>query len=75
MNNLGKLNDYLFEAIDRLDKNEGIGIALKDEIERAEAISMVAGKVIENGKLLLSVEKFKDEKWNADAEVPEMLQE
>lgn len=73
MNNLQDLNNYLFEQLERL--NEVDKDNMIDEIKRAQAISGVADRVIDNGKLALEVEKFKDEKMDPRSELPKMLGE
>lgn len=74
MSNLNDLNDILFKQLDRLDSSELESEELEDEIKRARAITSVADKVIQNGHLVLSAAKFKDDKWDADAEIPKMLE-
>lgn len=71
-NNLTDLNNHLFQQLDRLGE-EKKGEELKDEIERAKAVGTIAKNIIDNGRLVLEAEKFRDSKWDADAEVPKML--
>lgn len=73
-NNLGKLNNYLFDQMDRLNEPDLEGDSLKEEIERAKAIKDVATSIISNGKLVLDAEKYEDDKWNVDATRPELLE-
>lgn len=72
-NTLGDLNNHLFTQLERLNDDDLQGEKLSNEIDRSKAISDIAKNVIENGKLVLEAQKFKDDKWNADAELPEML--
>lgn len=73
-NNLGKLNDYLFDQMDRLNDEDLEGETLKEEIERAKAVKDVATSIISNGNLVLNAEKYNDDKWNAEAKKPKMLE-
>ena len=60
-NNLGDLNNYLFNTLKRLnDKNIKVD-ELKDEILRAKSITDVASKIVDNANLVLNAEKFKAE--------------
>lgn len=73
-NTLGDLNNHLFEQLERLNNNELKSEELKEEISRAKAISDVAAKIIENGKLVLEAQKFADDKWDAERSLPKMLE-
>lgn len=75
MNNLGDLNAFLFEQMERLNDEELNGEDLKKEIERSKAVTNVAGKIIDNGNLALDARKFYDGRMNADEELPKMLKE
>lgn len=74
MANLNDLNTILFNQLNRLDSEELKGEEMKDELDRARTITLVADKVIQNGHLVLQAAKFKDDMWNADAKVPKMLE-
>ena len=74
-NNLGKLNSYLFDQMDRLNDTDLDGEKLNEEIKRANAVKDVATSIISNGKLVLEAEKYNDNKWNADAIKPKLLEE
>lgn len=73
-NTLGDLNNHLFEQLERLNDVNLRDDRLKEEISRAKAISDIATKIISNGELVLEAQKFADDKWNADAEVPKILE-
>lgn len=73
-NTLGDLNNHLFEQLERLNDVNLKDDRLKEEISRAKAISDIATKIISNGELVLEAQKFADDKWNADAEVPKILE-
>lgn len=74
MSNLNDLNNHLFSQLDRLNDKELTGEELKEEINRSKAISGIATNIINNGSLVLKAQKFADDKWSADAEVPKMLE-
>lgn len=73
-NTLEDLNNHLFAQLERLNDEHLEGEKLNDEINRSRAVSDVAKSIIENGKLVLDAQKFKDNKWNADANLPKMLE-
>lgn len=59
-NTLNDLNNYLFEAIERLNDNLS-DEELEKEIKRSEAVQKVAKTIIENGSLALQAKKHLDE--------------
>jgi len=73
-NTLKDLNDHLFMQLERLSDEDLTDEQLKTEMKRAHSISTVASKVIDNGKLVLDAQKFRDDKMDVDAEVPRMLE-
>ena len=73
MDNLGDLNTHLFDQLNRLNAENLKGEELKEEINRAKAVSDISRQVIDNGRLVLEAAKFKDDKWNAESEIPKML--
>jgi predicted sugar kinase len=73
-NTLGDLNGYLFEQLERLNDVEMDVEQLTQEIKRSKAVSGIAGNIIDNGKLVLEAQKFRDEKMDMDAETPKMLE-
>lgn len=60
-NTLTDLNNYLFEAIERLNDDSLDEIQLDKEIKRSEAVQKVAKTIIENGTLALQAKKHLDE--------------
>lgn len=60
-NNLTALNDYLFEAIERINDDSLDDEALDKEIKKSEAIQKIAKTIIDSGNLALSAKKHMDE--------------
>lgn len=72
-NTLGDLNNHLFEQLERLNNDKVKGENLKEEIQRAKAISDIADNVIKNGSLVLEGQKIMNDRMDADQELPRML--
>lgn len=68
MNNLGSLNNYLFEQIERLNNYDLKGEELKEEMNRVRAINDVSKTIVSNANLVLQAKKFKDDRMDADIE-------
>lgn len=64
-NTLTDLNNYLFEAIERLN-DDLTDEQLDKEIKRSEAVQKVAKTIIDNGTLALQAKKHMDEYGNGD---------
>ena len=60
-NTLTDLNNYLFEAIERLNDDELTEEQLDQEIKRSEAVQKIAKTIIDNGSLALQAKKHMDE--------------
>lgn len=60
-NTLTDLNNYLFEAIERLNDDSLDEAQLDKEIRRSEAVQKVANTIISNGQLALNAKKHLDE--------------
>lgn len=73
-NTLGDLNNHLFQQLERLNNKNLKGEQLQEEINRAKAVSDVANKIIDNESLVLEAKKWFDDRWDADNELPEMLE-
>ncbi len=73
-NTLGDLNNHLFQQLDRLNNKKLKGEDLKEEINRAKAVSDLATQIIDNGSLVLEAKKWYDDRWDAEEELPEMLE-
>lgn len=70
-NTLTDLNNYLFEAIERLNDDSLSDEQLDREIKRSEAVQKVAGTIISNANLALQAKKHMDEYGKGDGvEIP-----
>ncbi|MDO4667028.1 MAG: hypothetical protein Q4A90_04240 [Streptococcus sp.] len=56
-NKPSNLTNHLFMALERLGDEDLTMEQLEMEIERSKAISNVAGKIIDNGRLILEAQK------------------
>lgn len=65
-NTLNDLNNYLFEAIERLNDDDLSEEQLDKETKRSEAVQKVAKTIIENGQLALQAKKHLDEYGKGD---------
>lgn len=54
-NTLGDLNNHLFAQLERLGDEDLKGENLKEEIDRAKAVTTVATQIIANGSLVLDL--------------------
>ncbi len=73
-NTLGELNNHLFAQLERLSDGDLKGDELKEEINRSKAVTQIATQIINNGSLVLEAKKWFDDRWNADDELPTMLE-
>lgn len=73
-NTLGDLNNHLFAQIERLGDEDLKGDKLKEEMERAKSISIVAKQIIENASLVLDAQKLIADHIDANAKLPKMLE-
>lgn len=75
-NNLGRLNDILFEQLDRMNDTSLKGEDLQNEIDRADAIIGIGQTIIQNGKLALEAALKKSEGYyvNQGRDAPKMLE-
>ena len=70
-NTLSDLNNYLFEAIERINDDELSMEELDKEIRRSESVNKIAKTIIDNGNLALQAKKHFDEYGNGeDVEIP-----
>ena len=65
-NTLADLNNYLFEAIERLQDDSLDDTQLEKEIKRSEAVQKVAKTIIDNGTLALQAKKHLEEYGQGD---------
>lgn len=72
-NTLGDLTNHLFAELERLGDESLTTEEMKDEIERARAVTGVAQQVIANANTMLRAAEFQDSRMSADTRVPRML--
>ncbi len=73
-NTLGDLNNFLFAQLERLDNEELEGDKLKEEMDRAKAVTQVATQIINNGSLVLRAQTLQAEYSGKVKELPNMLE-
>ena len=71
---LGDLNLHLFAQLERLGDEEIKGDELREEINRAEAVSTIAQQIISNGALVLKVKQLSANTFDDDMQIPKMLE-
>jgi hypothetical protein len=57
-NKLGDLNNHLFEQLERLNSDELKGENLKEEIDRAKAMSQIATQIVQSAKITVDAMKL-----------------
>ena len=72
-NNLEALNNYLFEAIERLQDDELTGERLDKEIKKTKAVTEVAKVIVSNAELALKAAEFMNENTAEPIVTPVML--
>ena len=73
-NTLGDLNNHLFAQLERLGEEDLTSEELAQEMNRAKAISDVASQIIANGSLVLKAQSMMDNRLDAEAKLPKMLE-
>ena len=73
-NTLGDLNNHLFAQLERLSDEDIKGEKLREEINRAEAVSTIAQQIISNGALALKAKQIASNSLDADMKMPRMLE-
>ena len=71
---LGDLNLHLFAQLERLGDEDIKGDELREEINRAEAVTAVAQQIISNGALVLKVKQLSANTFDDDMQIPKMLE-
>lgn len=72
-NKLLDLNDHLFAELERLGDEDLKGDELKEELDRAKALSDVSEKIINNASLMLKAIHEQNEYGTVSRDVPKML--
>ncbi|WP_404317544.1 hypothetical protein RX799_24825 [Klebsiella oxytoca] len=57
-NSLEDLHNHLFAQLERLSDEDITGDKLKEEINRARAVSAIAGNIVDNGNLALKAKQM-----------------
>lgn len=74
-NSLADVNNYLFEAIERLNNDSLSEDQLDKEIKRADAVTKVAKTIVDNTTLALNIKKHLDEYGKGDNyQIPGMIE-
>lgn len=73
-NTLGDLNNHLFAQLERLSDEDIKGEELKEEIERAKAVTSISSSIIQNANLVFQSKKFMNDMWDSNEELPKMLE-
>lgn len=75
-NTLSDLNNHLFEALERLNDDELSMEELDRELRRADGMTKIAEKIIENGELAFKTMKHMDDYGynNSQQSIPAMLE-
>ena len=72
-NKLVDLSDHLFAELERLGDEDLKGDELKEELDRAKALSDVSEKIINNASLMLKAIHEQNEYGTVSRDVPKML--
>ena len=74
-NTLTALNNYLFEALEKINDDELTDDEFEKEAKKSEMKMKIAETIIKNANTQLNVMKHMDEYgYNAERKVPEMLE-
>lgn len=74
-NSLVDVNNYLFEAIERLNDDTLTDEQLEKEIKRADSVTKVAKTIVDNTNLALNIKKHLDEYGQGDKyQIPGMIE-
>ncbi|MFT8476610.1 MAG: hypothetical protein ABF682_04295 [Liquorilactobacillus sp.] len=72
-NKLEDLNDHLFAELERLGDEDLKGGDLQEEIQRANAVSVVAKNVVDNADLALKAAIAYDKREDVNMLIPKMI--
>lgn len=73
-NNLGSLNDIMFDQLKRLNNDKISKEELKEEIERSKAMAQVSTQIINTSKVVLDAERYKNDRMEPGRQTPKMLE-
>lgn len=73
-NKLTDLNNQLFEQLERLNDETVKGDKLKEELDRAKAVTSISRNIIDNARLALDSTKLTIEYGHVHPQLPEMLE-
>lgn len=73
-NTLGDLNNHLFAQLERLSDEDIKGEELKEEMERARAITGVSKQIIQNASTVLRAKQMQLDYSKEEKEMPKMLE-
>jgi hypothetical protein len=72
---LEKLNNILFDQLERLSNNDLRGDRLEEELKRTDQLVKVSGQIINSGNLQLNAMKHADEYgYSMSRHMPELLE-
>ncbi len=72
-NRIADLNNHLFAQLERLGDESTKGEELREEIERAKAVTDIASQIIATGALALKARIAASDSLNQDIRLPAML--
>ena len=74
-NTLVDVNNYLFEAMERLNDDDLTDEQLEKEIKRTEAVTKVAKTIVDNTNLALNIKEHLDEYGQGEGyQIPGMIE-
>lgn len=73
-NTITDLNNHLFEQLERIADEDLTTDQLNQEINRADAITKIADKIIDNAELALKAQVAYGDRMNSNMKLPMMLE-
>lgn len=74
-NTLSDVNNYLFEAMERLNDDSLTDEQLDKELKRVDTVTKVAKAIVDNTNLALNIKKHLDEYGQGDKyQIPGMIE-